>query len=286
VTERLDNFPGFPEGIGGAEFADRLTRQCERFGVELLSAAEVTSIGNDGTYHVVRLADGEEVRCSAVLVAPGSTYRRLGVPGEDDLIGAGVHFCATCDGPFYRDQPVLVIGGGNSAVEEAVFLARFASQVTIVARGLALTASKIAQEKALTSPKITARYQTEVVELRGKGHLESVIVRNRETDATEEIRVGGMFVFVGLQPNTGFLADTISLTEAGFIATSPTLQTSMRGVFAAGDARAGSTKQLVSAAGEGATAALMIRQYLESVGTRPRPEEARSAMVTQMMAPA
>ena len=286
VTERLDNFPGFPDGIAGAEFADRLAAQCRRFGVELLSAAEVTSLGDDDTYHVVRLADGEEVRASAVLVAPGSTYRRLGVPGEDDLIGAGVHFCATCDGPFYRDQPVLVIGGGNSAVEEAVFLARFASQVTIVARGPALTASKVAQEKALASPRISARFNTEVAELRGKDHLQSVVLRDRESGATEEVSVNGMFVFVGLQPNTGFLAGTISLTETGFIATSATLQTSARGVFAAGDARAGSTKQLVSAAGEGATAALMIRQYLESVGSRPRPEEARSPMVQQMLAPA
>src|SRR5919112_2774545 len=135
ITERLDNFPGFPEGIGGAEFADRLTAQCRRFGVELLSAAEVVAVEVDGQYRVVRFADGGEVRASAVLVAPGSTYRRLGVPGEEDFIGAGVHFCATCDGPFYRDQDVLVVGGGNSAVEEAVFLARFASQVTIVTNG-------------------------------------------------------------------------------------------------------------------------------------------------------
>jgi thioredoxin reductase (NADPH) len=284
ITERLDNFPGFPEGIGGGEFADRLTAQCQRFGVELLSAAEIVSIAVDGQYRVVRLADGEEVRAYAVLVAPGSTYRRLGVPGEEDFIGAGVHFCATCDGPFYRDQAVLVIGGGNSAAEEAVFLARFASQVTIVARGPALTASRVAQEKVLAHPKISARFQTEVVELRGDGHLGSVVLRDRDSGATEEVNVGGMFVFVGLQPNTEFLADTITLTEAGFIPTTPILETSLSGVFAAGDARAGSTKQLVSAAGEGATAALMIRQYLEVLGARARPEEARSPMAMEMEA--
>ena len=284
ITERLDNFPGFPDGIGGGEFADRLTAQCQRFGVELLSAAEVTSVGVDGQYRVVTLANGDEIRASAVLVAPGSTYRRLGVPGEDDFIGAGVHFCATCDGPFYRDQEVLVIGGGNSAVEEAVFLARFASKVTIVARGPALTASKVAQEKALSNPKIATRFQTEVVELRGDGHLESVILRDRDSGDTEDLRVSGMFVFVGLQPNTGFLANTIRLTEAGFISTTPTLETSLPGVFAAGDARAGSTKQLVSAAGEGATAALMIRQYLEELGERARPAEARSPAAIGMEA--
>ena len=276
VTERLDNFPGFPEGIGGAEFADRLTAQCRRFGVELLSAAEVVALEADGQYRVVRFADGGEVRASAVLVAPGSTYRRLGVPGEEDYIGAGVHFCATCDGPFYRDQPVLVIGGGNSAVEEAVFLARFASKVTILSRGSELSASKVAQEKVLSHPKIQVRFDTEVVEFRGDGKLQDVVVRNRSTGQTEDLRFGGVFVFVGLQPNTGFIVDTLSLTEAGFIQTTQTLETTVPGIFAAGDARAGSTKQLVSAAGEGATAALMIRHYLQSIGAQSMPEEARA----------
>ena len=284
ITERLDNFPGFPEGIGGAEFADRLTAQCRRFGVELLSANEVTAVEMAGQYRVVRFADGGEVRTHAVLVAPGSTYRRLGVPGEEDFIGAGVHFCATCDGPFYRDQPVLVIGGGNSAVEEAVFLARFASTVTILARGPELTASKVAQEKVLSHPKIKVRFNTEVIEFRGESHLTGVVVRDGSTEQTEELSVGGAFVFVGLQPNTGFLADTLMLTEAGFIPTTATLETNVPGVFAAGDARAGSTKQLVSAAGEGATAALMVRHYLQAIGAQTMPEEARSPMVAQMSA--
>jgi thioredoxin reductase (NADPH) len=283
ITERLDNFPGFPEGIGGAEFADRLTAQCRRFGVELLSAAEVAAIEVDGQYRVIRFADGGEVRASAVLVAPGSTYRRLGVPGEEDFIGAGVHFCATCDEPFYRDQPVLVIGGGNSAVEEAVFLARFASQVTIVARGSELTASKVAQEKVLSHPKIDVQFETEVVEFRGDGHLQDVVVRSRSTGQTENLRPAGVFVFVGLQPNTSFLADTVTLTDAGFIQTSQTLETTVPGIFAAGDARAGSTKQLVSAAGEGATAALMIRHYLQTIGVQSMPEEARSPLPGHLM---
>jgi thioredoxin reductase (NADPH) len=278
ITERLDNFPGFPEGIGGAEFADRLTAQCRRFGVERLSAAEVVAVVADGQYRVVRFADGGEIRAHAVLIAPGSTYRRLGVPGEEDFIGAGVHFCATCDGPFYRDRPVLVIGGGNSAVEEAIFLARFASEVTILARGSELTASKVAQEKVLSHPKITVRFDTEVVEFRGDGHLSDVVVKTRSTGETEELRPGGVFVFVGLQPNTAFLTDTLALTEAGFIQTAPTLETTVPGIFAAGDARAGSTKQLVSAAGEGATAALMIRHYLQSIGAQSTSEEARPAM--------
>jgi len=254
VTERLDNYPGFPEGISGADFADRLVAQCRRFGVELLSAAEVTKVTADDRYPVVHLAD-HEITAAAVLLCPGSTYRRLGVPGEDDFIGAGVHFCATCDGPFYRGQEVLVIGGGNSATEEAVFLTRYASHVTMLVRGDRLTASAVAAEKALANSSITVRYHTEVTGFAGNGKLTGVTV------ADGMIPAAGVFVFVGLDPNTGFLHGAVDLRD-GFIVTSGTLETSLPGVFAAGDARLGSTKQLVSAAGEGATAALMIRQHL------------------------
>jgi thioredoxin reductase (NADPH) len=254
ITERLDNYPGFPEGISGADFADRLVAQCRRFGVELLSAAEVTRVTADERYPVVHLGD-HEITAAAVLLCPGSTYRRLGVPGEEDFIGAGVHFCATCDGPFYRDQEVLVIGGGNSATEEAVFLTRYASHVTMLVRGDRLTASAVAAEKALAHPSITVCYQTEVTGFTGDGKLTGVTVQ----DAT--IPGAAVFVFIGLDPNTGFLHGAVDLRD-GFIVTSGALETSLPGVFAAGDARLGSTKQLVSAAGEGATAALMIRQHL------------------------
>lgn len=263
ITERLDNYPGFPEGIGGAEFADRLVDQCHRFGVELLSATEVAAIGTDGDDRIVKLASGDEVRGRALLLAPGSTYRRLDVPGEEDFIGAGVHFCATCDGPFYRDRDVLVIGGGNSAVEEGIFLTKFARQVSIVTRATQLKASKVAQEKALSNPRITVEYESTVAEFRGDKRLSSVVLTNVRTGETREVRPAATFVFIGLQPNTAFLADTVKLDERGFIVTDAMLRTSLTGVYAAGDARAGSTKQLVSAAGEGATAALMIRHYLE-----------------------
>jgi thioredoxin reductase (NADPH) len=270
VTERLDNYPGFPEGVGGAEFADRLASQARRFGVELLSA-EVRSLEVDGQYRVVRLATGDEVRSYAVLLAPGSTYRRLDVPGEEDFIGAGVHFCATCDGPFYRGQDVLVVGGGNSATEEAIFLTKFASHVTIVTRDAQLTASEVAREDVLRHPQIDVRYRATVQEFRGNGNLETVVLRDLDTGATEELHPAAVFLFIGLQPNTELLHRLLDLNDAGFILTGPTLETSMPGVFAAGDARAGSTKQLVSAAGEGATAALMIREYLREI------KEARSA---------
>src|SRR5512137_325167 len=176
VTERLDNFPGFPDGIGGAEFADRLVQQTRRFGVELLQAQEVIGLRAEEESKYVMTADGSEYGARAVLIATGSTYRRLGVPGEDDLIGAGVHFCATCDGPFYKGRHVAVIGGGNSAGEESLFLTRFADQVTILVRGATMTASQIVIDKVTASPKIEVRYNTEVTELQGEAKLSGVTV--------------------------------------------------------------------------------------------------------------
>src|SRR5207302_4645759 len=157
ITERLDNYPGFPEGVTGAEFAERIIEQAKRFGVELLSAQNVVRVANDQGDHVVYTESGHEYRSHAVLIATGSTYKRLGIPGEDDYIGAGVHFCATCDGPFYKGREVAVIGGGNSAVEEAAFLTRFSPKVTILARGDELAANKIAADKALNSPEMEVR---------------------------------------------------------------------------------------------------------------------------------
>lgn len=264
VTERLDNFPGFPEGVTGAEFAERLVAQAQRFGVELLGAQEVSRIGVDeeSGSRCVETADGKSYLCSALLLAPGSAYRRLGVPGEEDYIGAGVHFCATCDGPFYRGREVAVVGSGNSAVEEGVFLTKFSPEVTLLVRGDALHASKVASEKALE--KMRVRFHTGIKELRGEGgKLKTVVVQDTQTGEEQELHPAALFVYVGIEPNTKFLAGTVELDDRGFIRTNAMLATSIPGVFAAGDGRAGSTKQLVSAAGEGATAVLMIRDYLK-----------------------
>jgi thioredoxin reductase (NADPH) len=265
VTERLDNFPGFPDGIAGGEFADRLAQQARRFGVEILQAQEVTSLRAEEESRYIMTADGNEYGARAVLIATGSMYRRLGVPGEDELIGAGVHFCATCDGPFYKGQHVAVIGGGNSAGEESLFLTRFADQVTILVRGEEMTASKIVIDKVEMNPKIQVRYNTEVQALNGNGKLSGVTLRDRNTGATEEIHPAGVFVFIGLSPNSSWLPAEIQRDKYGFIVTNMMLETSLPGVFAAGDVRLGSTKQAASAVGEGATAALMIREYLKKV---------------------
>jgi thioredoxin reductase (NADPH) len=266
VTERLDNFPGFPEGIGGADFADRLTQQARRFNVELLQAQEVTAIRKEEESVYLKTADGNEYGTRAVLIATGSTYRRLGAPGEEDLIGAGIHFCATCDGPFYKGQHVVVIGGGNSAGEESLFLARFVEKVTILVRGEAMTASQIVIDKVMENPKIEIRYNTDVMEFHGAGgKLSAITVKDRKTGATQQITPKGAFVFIGLTPNSGWLPAEIEKDKYGFVITKPTLETSLPGVFAAGDVRLGSTKQAASAVGEGATAALMVREYLKGM---------------------
>jgi thioredoxin reductase (NADPH) len=269
VTERLDNYPGFPDGISGAEFADRLVAQSRRFGVEILSATEASSVWRDGQYLVVKLANGDEVRANAVLLTPGASYRRLGIPNEDTFIGAGVHFCATCDGPFYRNQDVLVVGGGSSAAEGALFLTKFASHVTIVVRGDALSATQLARSKVLNHAKIDVRTHTVLKEFRGDSRLRSVVVQDARTGKDEEIKLAAVFVFVGLEPDTQFVRGLVDVDEQGFVRTRPNMETSQPGVFAAGDARLGSSKQLISAAGEGATAALMIRQYLEALRAVP-----------------
>jgi thioredoxin reductase (NADPH) len=267
ITERLDNFPGFPTGVTGEEFADRLRAQAERFGVEIVTAQEATAITVDGDYRVVHTGDGREYCCFAVLLATGSHYRRMDIPGEDAFIGAGVHFCATCDGPFYRDKEVLVIGSGNSAGEESIFLTRFASHVTIAVRGDRMKASEIVRESVESDPKIDVMTNVAVDEFKGDTRLRSVVLRNTKTGERSEMTPAGVFVFIGLTPNTTFVREFVNLDSNGFVLTDSGLQTNVPGVFAAGDCRAGSTNQAASAAGEGAAAALAIRRYLEPLAS-------------------
>jgi len=269
VTERLDNYPGFPEGIGGAELASRFAQQAQRYGVETLPAVSVTGIQSDGGTSTVTTSTGQMLMTGAVLIATGSTYRRTGAPGEADLIGAGVHFCATCDGPFYRGAPELVvIGGGNSGFEEGLFLAQFSDHVTILEQSAAPRASRLLQDKVAAHPRMSVLTETSVVEfVKGEsGKLTSVTVVGPDKVATAH-PASAAFVFVGLDPNTGFLDGSVELDERGFIVTNRMMETSVHGVFAAGDVRAGSTKQLASAVGEGAAVALQIRAHLDEVSS-------------------
>src|SRR5438270_2500735 len=264
ISDRIDNYPGFPEGISGAELADRFVAQARRYGVELLSAVSVTGITPDGDDLVTRLASGQELTSHAVIVATGSTYRRLEVPGEEDLIGAGVHFCATCDGPFYKGaDELVVIGGGNSALEEGLHLSEFAQRVRVLARS-GLSASTVLQARVRSDPQFTIHTGVDIVELEGKrGRFAAVVARDRESGEEHRFPAAAAFVFIGLTPNGAVLGDAVERDPAGFLVTSATMETSMPGVFAAGDVRAGSTKQLGSAVGDGIAALLMVRRHLE-----------------------
>ncbi len=264
ATEEIDNYPGFPEGVRGAELAERLVAHARRYGVELLSAVEITGIIREPDCVTVTTGTGDTYGADAVIVATGSRYRRLGIPGEDGLVGLGVHYCATCDGPFYRGaKELVVIGGGNSALEESLFLAGLAEHVTILTRG-ELRASELVRDKVLGHQRITVRTQIDLVSFEERdGRLGAVLARERNGGRELRLEPAAAFVFVGLDPNTGFLRGAVDLDERGFVRADDGYRTSMDGVFVAGDARSGSTKQVGSAAGEGIAALLSVRRWLE-----------------------
>lgn len=269
VTERIDNYPGFVDGISGWELADRLASHARRYDVALLSAVEVTEIRRDETLGghgmvIVETSTGDDYCADAVLLATGSRYRRLGIEGEEELIGAGVHFCATCDGPFYKGaEELLVIGGGNSALEEALFLTKYADRVRIIARNK-LSGSALVVDKVRNHPAITIHTNTDLLSIEGRpGRLEAVTARDRDRDEELTFSPAAAFVFVGLDPNTGPFANAVDLDDRGFIITDGMFATSLEGVFAAGDVRAGATRQVGSAVGEGIAALLSIRSFLE-----------------------
>lgn len=268
TTQVLDNFPGFPEGVSGEAFADRMEEQARRFDVDIVQGEKIVDIVREGQYLNVKSVNERNYVAHSILITTGSQYKRLNAPGEWELTGINIHFCATCDGAFYKNKEVIVIGGGNSGFEEGLFLAeQFASHVTIVEFLPEVKASQILQDKVAAKDNITVITNHAVREFIVKDkRLGGVKVENRETGEIKTWETDGVFVFIGLIPNTDFLPDTIELDEWGFIKTDATLTTSMDGVFAAGDVREGSTKQAVSAAGEGATAALMMRQYLKKIG--------------------
>jgi len=274
VTERLDNYPGFPEGIGGAELADRIVQQAQKYGVEMLQAVSVVQIESEGEQVDVEAATGDHYHGRAALIATGSTYRRTGAEGEEDLIGAGIHFCATCDGPFYKGASQLVVlGGGNSALEEGLFLTQFVDRVTIIQRGDRLTANKLLQDKVNMEARMEVLFNRETVGFRakddGSGKLGAIELKDRESGEVEGLNATGCFVFIGLDPNTEFVKGVVDLDDRSLILTGMGMMTNVAGVFAAGDVRSGSTKQLASAVGEGAAAAIGIRQFLEAQESKP-----------------
>jgi thioredoxin reductase (NADPH) len=271
VTDWVDNYPGFAEGLEGLKLSEAMQKQAERFGAKF-ELAGVDGITADGKLKRLDTTSGD-FYTKSVLIATGSSYNNINVPGEAEYYARGVHYCATCDGAFYRDKKLVVVGGGNSAVQESMFLTRFASHIDLLVRGPKLKASDILQhEIAKHKDKITMHFNTTTDEIIGENNkVVKVLATDKSTGSKLEYPTDGVFIFVGLNPNTGFLKNSdVELDENRFVKSDVHLMTSMPGVFVAGDVRSGATMQIASATGEGATAALMIREYLEGYH---KPEE-------------
>ena len=264
ITDWVDNYPGFVKGVAGLELAESLQGQAERFGTKI-ELGEVTSVRKDGNKIVLGTTNGE-ITAKAVLIATGSDYKKLGIPGEEEYFARGVHYCATCDGAFYRDKRLVVVGGGNSAVQESIFLTKYATHIDLLVRGPKMRASEVLQQELQKhQDKITVHYNTPINEIVATGGKVTHVKATKE-GKSYEIKTDGVFVFIGLKPNTGFLKESdVQLDEIGLIKTNMDLETDIAGVFAAGDVRSGATMQIASAVGEGATAALNIRKYLEEL---------------------
>ncbi len=260
-TDIVENWPGDPDGVSGFELADRMRRHAEKFGLSIINH-EVVGISQNGSQKVLHCPDGE-IRAKAVILALGSSPRKLGIKGEERLTGKGVSFCATCDGAFYRDQVVAAIGGGDTACEEALFLTRFASKVYLIHRRDELRAVGVLAERVLANEKIEVLWSHLPLAVQGENGVESLRLKDLKRDQERDLPVDGVFVFVGTEPQTGFCAGALDLDERGFIITDAETHTSMPGVFAAGDARSKLLRQIVTAAGEGATAAYAVQLYLE-----------------------
>jgi len=262
-TTEVENFPGFPEGIVGPELMNHIRAQAERFGAELVSD-DVTSVDLTGPVKIVRTHDGEYT-ADAVILAMGSAYRKLGVPGEDELSGRGVSWCATCDGFFFRDKDIAVVGGGDTAMEEATFLTRFARSVTVLHRRDTLRASKIMVDRANNDPKMKWAWNTEVVSVHGEGAITHLRLRDTVTGAERDLDVGGLFIAIGHEPRSELVAGQVDLDDEGYVRTTTGTQTNLDGVFAAGDLVDHTYRQAITAAGTGCQSALDAERYLAAL---------------------
>jgi thioredoxin reductase (NADPH) len=260
TADLVENFPGFPQGINGMELTERMHQQAEYFGLKIVMA-EVTKLDVSGEYKTVKTTDGDFF-ARAVIVAGGSLRSKLNAPGEAEYAGRGVSYCATCDGAFFRDKTVAVVGGGNVAVSEAIHLTNFASKVILIHRRNQLRADRILQEKVLADPKIDVRWDSVVTEIKGKNFVDTLKLKNVKTGQEMDLPVDGVFISVGLKPETEYLKGALLLDDAGYIVTTETMETEVPGIFAAGDIRKDSGRQAICAAGDGATAAIYAEKFL------------------------
>jgi len=261
TTELIENYPGFPQGVSGEELSRLMEEQAKRFGMEAISD-EVTEVSLEKDLKRVKTYEGEFF-CRALIICTGTEYRKLGVPGEEKFKGRGISYCATCDGAFFRDSRIIVVGGGDSALTEALFLTKFVSELTIIHRRDALRATKIYQERALSNPKIKFMWNSVVQEIKGDSVVRSVVVKNVKSGEVKEVETEGAFLFIGLMPRTKFLKDLVQLDESGYIVTNENCETSIKGIFTAGDCRKKLLRQISTSVGDGATAGFAAEKYLE-----------------------
>lgn len=262
LTDRVENYPGFPEGITGGEISTRMEEQAKRYGTEVVyDEAQKIEKGNGG--FMVKTTGGETLQARSVIVATGASYRNLGVPRERELTGKGVSYCATCDGAFFRGKKIVVIGGGDSAIQEGIFLTRFVTELSVIHRRDKLRASPILQERARQNPKIKFIWNAVVTEILGDQRVQGVRLKDVQSNKVSDFKTEGVFIFIGHDPNTTFLKGLVDLDEKGYVKTDEKLQTSVPGIFACGEVRLGAVKQLVSCCGEGCEAALSCQRYLE-----------------------
>lgn len=262
LTDIIENYPGFTEGISGIQLADAIKRQAERFGAEFTNGDVERIEKNDDLFTV--FLKGESIKAKTVILAAGAQPRKLGVKGEKEFTGRGISYCATCDGAFYKDKPIAVVGGGDTAIQEALYLTRFASEIYVIHRRDQLRATKVLQERAFKNEKIKFVWDSVVKEIKGEGTVDEVVVENVKTGKLDSLRVDGIFIAIGHIPNTDFVKDLVQLNEQGYVITDAYMATNVPGIFAAGDMRQKDLRQVVTAVSDGAIAAVEAGKYLES----------------------
>ena len=261
TTFNIENYPGFPEGIGGFELADLMKKQTDLYGLQI-QTNEVKAVAKDGDIFNLDTSEGT-LRSRTVIVSTGADPDKLGVPGEEKLAGRGVSYCATCDGALYRERIVAVVGGGDSAIEEALFLTRFADRVHVIHRRDELRAIPLSQERAFANEKIVFEFSTVVKEILGKDEVTELLLEDVNTGKTRKLAAAGVFIYVGITPQSSFLENMVEMNEGGYIKSDLTMSSSVPGLFAIGDVRAESVRQVATAVGDGVTAAIYAYKYLE-----------------------
>lgn len=263
ATDWIENYPGFPEGLTGCDLAQKMAEQAKRFGLNI-ECGDVTSLDLSQPVKKIQFCD-RVISTHAIIIATGASPQKLGVPGEDANLGKGVSFCATCDGPFFRDKVVAAVGGGDSAVQESLFLTKFAKKVYLIHRRNKLRATRILQERAFANDKIEFVWDSVVTGIDGLFGVEKISVKNGKTGETGEIAVDGCFIWIGIRPNAGFTGDAVKKNDAGFILVASNMETSVPGVFAVGDVRDTPLRQVATAVGDSAIAAISAEHYIENL---------------------